>query len=107
MASAPRNPGWRLLSQIERVAGGRAQLPRARQRRFPFQPVAKTLWHRSDRLAALPLHAAVMLDGTSSCLVIFFGMRRVDLAFMEIVLLWLSIVSTVAASTENGAPLCP
>jgi benzodiazapine receptor len=28
---------------------------------------------------------------------IFFGMRRPDLAFIEVVMLWLSIIATIAA----------
>ena len=36
---------------------------------------------------------------------IFFGMRRPDLAFVEIVILWCSIVVTIAASIPSMRPL--
>ena len=48
--------------------------------------------------AALPFAIyLVQLMLNASWSPIFFGMRRPDLAFIEVVMLWLSIVATVAA----------
>jgi tryptophan-rich sensory protein len=48
--------------------------------------------------AAAPLSIYLLQLGLNAAWsAIFFGMRRPDLAFVEIILLWLSIVATIAA----------
>lgn len=48
--------------------------------------------------AALPLAIyAVQLVLNAAWSAVFFGLKRIDLAFGELVLLWLSIVATIAA----------
>jgi tryptophan-rich sensory protein len=48
--------------------------------------------------AALPLTVYFLQLGLNAAWsTIFFGMRRPDLAFLEIAMLWLSIVATIAA----------
>lgn len=57
------------------------------------------VWRKSGFAgAALPLAIyLVQLVLNAAWTPIFFGLRRPDLAFIEIVMLWLSIVATIAA----------
>ena len=54
--------------------------------------------HSEGAMLALIVYAVhLVLNGLWS--VVFFGMRRPDLAFIEVVFLWLSILATIATFT--------
>lgn len=57
--------------------------------------LSKGLSRREVRIAALVFAIQLVLNAAWS--LIFFGMRRIDWAMIEILLLWLAIVATVAA----------
>lgn len=57
--------------------------------------LSKGLSRREVRIAALVFAIQLVLNAAWS--LIFFGMRRIDWAMIEILLLWLAIVATAAA----------